>query len=121
MGGRTTTSVSYDPSNIEQHMGMTYSTTRGSDYRIDRMGCFHGRDSLEWIKPELVAGLAKSYLKQAKRCLEKKDREKLKEITMEHGKKPSAGKYLVIVLSEEDAKIKNEVGMISFSPLEGML
>lgn len=110
----------YDPTNIDQHKGMTYSTTGGSDYSVDRMGYFHGRDSIEWTKPVAIAGIDPPKVGKVEEFFDAGDRDGLYNFVKTDGEKPSAGKYLVVVLSKKDAESRNRIGLKS-SPLEGML
>ncbi len=110
----------YDSRDIKQHRGMTYSTEKGSDYSIDYHGCFHGRPSMEWAEPELVAGLSTDYTTEIMDCLDKQNRRKLKKLVLKHGEKPSEGKYLVVVLTKNDAEIRKTIGLKS-SPLEARI
>jgi hypothetical protein len=117
---RRITKRDYDATNLDQHKGMTYTTTGGSDYSIDRIGYFHGRDSIEWTIPEAIAGIDPSKIKKVEEFFGSDDRNGLYNFVKTDGEKPSAGKHLVVVLSATDAKLKKRIGLKS-SPLEGLL
>lgn len=110
----------YNPRDMKPHKGMTYSTEKGSDYSLDYQGCFHGRPSMEWAQPELIAGLSTDYTQDIIECLDKQNRRQLRRLVLKHGEKPTGGKYLVVVLSKKDAKLRKTIGLKS-SPLEARI
>ncbi len=106
------TNPTYDPADVMQHANKTY-TTQNSIYSFDEQGRFHGRDSVENCVPELVAGLHQEYEQDLKGIFGNGEREKLRDLLRECGEKPQKGKYLVMVLTEEDAEEKERVGFKS--------
>ena len=116
----------YNPSDIKQHAGATYRTENGSKYYFTLNGQFYGRDSIEGIFPEIVAGLDLKHtgkIESAFAGVNYSDREilrkrkKLIKLVKRHGERPSEGKHLVLVLRDYDALRTERIGFKS-SPLE---
>lgn len=102
----------YDPTNVRAHANKTYKT-ENSTYSFGPLATFHGRDSIEGIVPELVAGIDPENNCSVCFLIEEKNRKGLYDFVMENAREPVEGRHLVLVLSEEDAKKTERIGFKS--------
>ena len=105
----------YNPADIPKNK--TYITESGSNYSLDSEGRFHGRDSIEGVKPVLVAGLGQKHEMAIDSSFDYVDRNALGDLIKKFGKKPKKNRYLVMLLSTEDMEKTGRIGFKS-SPLE---
>ena len=112
----------YNPTDIDQHRGKVYTTRNRTEYQFKHCdGSFHGEKSLNGVMPELVAGIHPRHEKRLGRIFSEGSREKLRVFMKKYGEAVTAGKYLVLCLSSDDAEEIGTIGFKTGSRLEGLI
>ena len=99
----------YNPRDISQYFGKTFTTESGSKYSITNDGKVRGRESIENYSIELIAGLEDSEFLRSK--YDSHSKEILDSIIRKSGKKIKKGLHLVISLKDDAALQTSRVGL----------
>lgn len=97
----------------KKYANYTFHTESGSTYSFDNEGRFHGRESLEGLQAERVAGLDYENGKIARTHLYLGHKQGLIDLIAQNGQEPRKGLYLVLALTNEATEKSRKIGFIT--------